>query len=792
MKQNSLSQSFLQAKCALFDQLYDNLNERQREAVFTTEGPLLVLAGAGSGKTTVLVNRIAHIIRYGNSYFDNRIPEGLTPDEVGQLRAALSLPKEEIAEVLSDYASGSCPPWNVLCFTFTNKAANEMKERLAATLGEEIASDVWAGTFHKICMRLLRRFGSFLGLSDGFTIYDTEDTRKTIVSCMRKIGIDEKRLPPKTVMAEISSMKNMLKSDRECREEAGKDFRRKQIADIYTLYQERLRLANALDFDDIIMQTVRLLREDRDAMDYCRRTFRYVSVDEFQDTNYAQMQLIKILADGHRNLMVVGDDDQSIYRFRGAAIENILGFDKSYPDAKVVRLEQNYRSTSNILDAANSVIANNLSRHPKRLFSSLPAGEKITIHACENQIEEARYIARKIKEMGIRERRKFSDFAILYRMNSQSGFIEQALSRAAIPHRVIGNVRFYERKEVKDILAYLTVVNNPNDDLRLRRIINEPKRKIGDKLITDVERLAAMNGKSLYEIADDAASYPLIFKSAPRLEDFCTIIKNLQAVAAAGSVSELVRMTIETTGYGEMLESEGEISKDKLENVNELVSDAAAYEETHENPTLSGFLEEVSLVSDIDSYDDEKNAVVLMTIHSAKGLEFPVVFIPGMEEGIFPGSMSQDAEDIEEERRLAYVAITRAKEKVFCLRVIERLIFGRTQNNLPSRFMEELPEELVEDEDLSMQGANRPMLSKQRKPPISKEFSTVSALKISAEGGRSSEKFAVGDRVRHNVFGGGMVMSATEMGGDTIYEVAFDRVGTKKLMASFAKLKREE
>lgn len=793
MKQSQLSKEYLQAKRALFDRLYDNLNERQREAVFTVEGPLLVLAGAGSGKTTVLVNRIAHIIRFGNSYYSEKIPEDLTAEEVAQLKDALNLPKEQIPEVLSDYSENACPPWNMLCFTFTNKAANEMKERLSAVLGEDVASEIWAGTFHKICMRILRRFASDLGFTDVFTIYDTEDSKKTILACMREIGIDDKRLPVKTVISEISSMKNMLKSAKDCRDEIGKDFRRKQISDIYTLYQGKLKSANALDFDDIIMMTVNLLRENGNAMNYCRKVFKYVSVDEFQDTNYAQMELIRLLSDNHRNLMVVGDDDQSIYRFRGATIENILDFDKNYKNAKVIKLEQNYRSNSNILDAANAVIANNTSRHEKRLFSAIPSGDRITVHACENQIDEARFISHKIKEMIIREKRKYSDFAVLYRTNSQSNAIEQTLSRAGIPHKIVGNIRFYERKEVKDILAYLTIINNPHDDLRVRRIINEPKRKIGDKLIADVERLAAMNGKPLYEIVREAASYPLICKSAPRLNDFYVIIEKLRKVAKTETLSNLFRLTIDLSGYRDMLEAEGEIARDRLENIEELVSNAVVYEETHENPTLAGFLEEVALVNDIDSYDDENNAVILMTIHAAKGLEFPVVFIPGMEEGIFPGNLSQENDDIEEERRLAYVAITRAKDKVFCLRSIERLIYGRTQNNPPSRFIAEIPEQLCEDEDGSDIGGNRPVIAKQKKQTISKEFSTVSALKISnSKTGKSSEKYTVGDRVTHMVFGGGTVLSATEMGGDIIYEVAFDRVGTKKLMASFAKLKREE
>ncbi len=781
---------FLSLKRSLFDKLYDSLNYEQRQAVFTVNGPLLVLAGAGTGKTTVLVNRIAHIVRFGNAYFSDNVPGDMTEARLNELKGALSLSKGELTDVLSEFITEPCPPWAILCITFTNKAANEMKSRLATTLGEEYASEIWAGTFHSICVRLLRKYGESIGYPSNFTIYDADDAKRLVITCMKELNIDEKGLAAKTVLHQISALKDNLKTPSMFAHEIGSDFRQNQIASIYTLYQKKLHDASALDFDDIIMQTVRLLTENDDARSYCQNRFKYVSVDEFQDTNYAQLKLVELLSGRYRNLMVVGDDDQSIYKFRGATIENILKFDREFPDATVIRLEQNYRSTSNILDSANYVIANNSSRHQKTLRTEKEAGEKITVKKCENQNDESKYIINRIMDMVIREKRKYSDFAVLYRMNAQSQNLEQFFVRSGVPHKVVGGQRFFERKEIKDIMSYLAVINNTADNLRLKRIINEPKRKIGDKTVSDIEYLASVHGVSMYSVMAEASRYPQICKNAPKLKEFVSIIEDLKTVAETETLSALFEKTLDRTGYRAMLIAGGEEEADRLNNVRELVSSAVDYEkEKGEEATLRNYLEEVALLSDVDDYDDESNAVTLMTVHSAKGLEFPIVFIPGLEEGIFPGMQTLSYDDeIEEERRLAYVAITRAKEKLYCIHTKERLMYGRTQYNPVSRFIKELPEKCVTVEGVSDTIQRVTAQPRQKTHSISKEFYSRPAVKTPTAA--KFERFSPGERVLHPAFGEGTVLSAREMGTDVMYEIAFDDSGTKKLMATYAKLKK--
>lgn len=785
----TLKNQFLDIKRKLFLKLYDNLNKEQADAVLSVNGPLLVLAGAGTGKTTVLVNRLAHIIRFGNTYESTYVPSQMTPIKINELNNALNLTKEEISQVLSEFVTDSIPPWSILCITFTNKAANEMKSRISDVIGTEYAEQIWAGTFHSICVRLLRKYGESLGYQSNFTIYDTDDSKRVISTCIKELNIDEKHLPPKTALNEISSLKNKLKTPAMFHSEIGSDFRGNQIASVYTLYQKKLKSANALDFDDIIMQTVKLLEENDDARGYCQNRFKYVSVDEFQDTNYAQLKLIQLLSGKYRNLMVVGDDDQSIYKFRGATIENILHFDREYADAKIIRLEQNYRSTSNILDGANSVIKNNRGRHEKSLRTDRESGEKIQIKRCENQNEESRYIINKIVDLVIHEKRKYSDFAVLYRMNAQSQNLEQFFVRSGVPHKVIGGQRFFDRKEIKDIIAYLSVLNNPNDDLRLKRIINEPKRKIGDKTVSDVEYLSQIHGVSMFDVMSEASNYPQICKSASKLKEFVSLINDLREINETSSVSELFEQTIDRSGYRAMLIEAGESEADRLNNIRELVSSAVDYENSKgEDASLRNYLEEVALLSDVDSLKDDGNFVTLMTIHSAKGLEFPVVFLPGMEEGIFPGTQaSMYDEEIEEERRLSYVAFTRAKDRLFCLHTKERLMYGRTSFNPISRFLSELDPECVEKEEEMKQPVIHSTY-RSKKSTISKEFYTQPALKNS--GSKSFEKFNTGDRVSHLAFGLGTVMSAREIGSDVLYEIIFDDFGTKKLMATYAKLKR--
>ncbi|NLZ35859.1 MAG: UvrD-helicase domain-containing protein [Clostridiales bacterium] len=776
----------------LFDEkIYGELNDRQREAVYCVNGPLLVLAGAGSGKTTVLVNRISHIIRFGDLYYASA--ETRADDETTERLCAAAdsdISPEDAAELLSEYAVMPCPPWAMLAITFTNKAANEMKARLERTLSEK-AEEIWAGTFHSVGVRILRRYGERVGYQPRFSIYDTDDTKRLITACTKDLNIDEKNFPAKSVMTEISRAKDRLMTPEAYEEEAGKDYKKLQISRIYAEYQRRMRESNVVDFDDIIMQTVVLLRRDEDARSYYQRRFKYVSVDEYQDTNRAQFEMIRLLSDYYKNLMVVGDDDQSIYKFRGATIENILNFDRDLENARVVKLEQNYRSTQNILDAANAVICNNENRKGKELWTENGEGEKIRVKKVETQGEEGRFIALRIEElMNKTPGRKYSDFAVLYRMNAQSNSIEQALGRSGVPYRVLGGLRFYERKEIKDILAYLCVVANPADNLRLKRIINEPKRKIGETTVAAVESIARTEGLSMFDVICRADKYTAIQRAAPKLAEFAALIEALREKSRAETLSKLVELVIDMSGYRDMLMNSGTDAIDRLQNIQELITNALEFESTHdpEDSGLETFLEEISLVTDIDNYDAEADAVTLMTIHSAKGLEFPVVFLPGMEEGIFPGLQSaMYPEELEEERRLAYVAITRAKERLFMIHARERMLFGRSQYNPISRFVGEMPDEVVESE---AEKPPRPTAAAARRKKMSHEMTAKPELIMNQKKGNADyDSFSVGDRVKHPTFGLGTVLSAREMGRDALYEIAFDDAGTKKLMATYARLK---
>ena len=805
-----IKKEFLSAKQALFDKYYGaRLNPEQRRAVFSTEGPLLVLAGAGSGKTTVLVNRIVYIIKYGNAYFDEELPEGVDEGTVAALRSALELSPSEIGDILPGFITSPCPPWAVLAITFTNKAAGEIRERLVKSLGDEIAArDIWAGTFHSICLRILRRYGDRLGYGEGFSIYDTDDQKRLITKCMQELEIDEKRLSPKVVQSSISQAKDKLIYHEDY--EVTSDPRTRDIRAIYKLYSERLMQYNAMDFDDIIMRTVELLKTDEEVRSYYQRKFRYVLVDEYQDTNYAQFVLTGLLADGSRNIMVVGDDDQSIYRFRGATVENILNFDRHYPDAAVIKLEQNYRSTTNILDAANAVISNNPSRRAKHLWSAKGKGDKLHLRLAADQNDEGKYITDEILGSVRREARKYSDFAVLYRVNALGRSLQTSFAKSGIPFRVVGDLGFYERKEIKDVLAYLSVLANSSDDQRLKRIINEPKRKIGATTIDAVERIAHMTGQSMLSVLERVEEYPLLAKSADKLSDFVRLMGSIRETSTLPSV--LIGEVLERTGYRALLMEEGPIvGEGKVENVNELISAAVEYErkteEAESEPTLAGFLEEISLVSDVDKYDEDADAVVLMTVHAAKGLEFPVVFIAGMEDGIFPSLRDGDTEDaLSEERRLAYVAITRARERLYITAARERMMYGKTQPGILSRFVSrELPRELLEQDiprtpppraSFGYGGAER---SASHTSPYSKSGELRRAPSVttakSGTGARKTgasafgiAKLTPGTRVRHAVFGEGVVLSARDMVGDMLYEVKFDNGVTKKLMATYAKL----
>lgn len=666
-----------------------------------------------------------------------------------------------------------------------------MKTRLAKLIGPA-ATDLWCGTFHSMCLRMLRMYADEAGLRPSFTIYDTDDTKKLITECMKQLSVDEKVLSAKQIMNRISMAKNELMPPHDFDAEVGNDHKMQQISSVYTLYQSKLHQANAVDFDDIIMRTVALLRRSERARLNYQNKFRYVLIDEFQDTNRAQFELALLLSGGHNNLMVVGDDDQSIYKFRGATIENILHFDEKVVDTKIIKLEENYRSTSNILNAANSVIRNNFGRRGKELWTKGEEGKKVLVKQFETQNDEAKFIANKIMELMIREKKKYGDFAVLYRTNAQSNALETVFAKSGMPYRVIGGHRFFDRKEVKDILAYLSVVNNPSDNLRLERIINEPKRKIGEATMTAVRRIAEDYGASIFDVMEHASKYPMIAKAQSKFQMFVILIRGLQRMAEKEKLSTVVRAAIEKSGYLDMLrqaEENGEGSE-RRENVEELISVAIEYEESHVDATLRGFLEEVALVSDIDNYDESSEAVVLMTIHSAKGLEFPVVFLPGMEEGVFPSQQSAlIKEELEEERRLAYVALTRAEQRVYALCAKERLLFGKTLYNPKSRFLDEIGEEYKVEEILEQKPKYRTEFGeKTKKFSLSNEFTSKSSLTSEVGKTKKVESFVAGDRVKHYMFGEGTVLSVREMGADVLYEIAFDKAGTKKLMATYAKL----
>lgn len=792
---NESNQAYIALRKRILEREFSRMNEMQRQAVFAVNGPLLILAGAGSGKTTVLVNRIANLVRYGNAYHSQVVPEEVENDLV-QMQAYMQqdVPLDE--QVRSRMAVETCRPWQILAITFTNKAAGELKNRLTAMLGEE-GNDIWAFTFHAMCARILRRDGERLGYTNRFTIYDTDDSRRLMKDCCKILNIDEKFLSPRAILAEISRAKDeMIDADAYLRN-AGNDSRKVLIAQAYQLYQQRLKAADAMDFDDMICKTVELLQTHADVLEYYHNKFRYFMVDEYQDTNRVQYLLIDLLAKKSGNLCVVGDDDQSIYKFRGATIENIMSFEESYPQAQVIRLEQNYRSTQNILNAANAVIANNTARKGKTLWTDNAAGKQITVHTAGSEQEEADYMAKQILE-GVAKGRSFADFAVLYRMNTQSNIIEKLFVKSGIPYRMIGGHRFYERKEIKDMMAYLQVINNPSDEIRLRRIINQPKRSIGDKTLAVATEIAQEVGQTLFEVICRADEFDALRRTSPKLLGFAQIMRELMDAAEDETISlaELYELLLEKTDYIAFLKAEYEDAQDRIDNIRELASNIVQYEqENFEQASLSGFLEEVALMTDIDNYDAETDAVVMMTMHAAKGLEFPVVFLPGFEEGIFPGMQSIfNPEEVEEERRLAYVAITRAKQELTLLNAESRMLFGCTTRNKSSRFLQEVPEELVERSrsrawQKPMPGTSLPTSAfeaREATTSAARSFGPVTVAKPTGV----VEPLQVGDRVKHLTFGQGEILSATPMGNDTLLEICFETVGSKKIMQNFARLKK--
>ena len=771
-------QDFITLRDKIIEKDFSRMNDMQFRAVTTVSGPVLVLAGAGSGKTTVLVNRIACIVKYGDAYGK---PIDLSEQEYECGLAYLEGKSDYLPPI---FLKDAAKPYQILAITFTNKAANELKERIAQKLGED-ATDIWAGTFHSICGKILRRFAAKIGYTSHFTIYDTDDQKKIVKDIMNQENIDEKFLPVKAVLSAISSAKDKLITPEKYDESATGDFRQSLISKIYKLYTVRLINNDAMDFDDMINNTVKLFRENEDVLEYYREKFRYIMVDEYQDTNHAQYVLVSLLANKYRNFCVVGDDDQSIYHFRGATIENILNFEKQYKEARVIRLEQNYRSTSNILDVANAVIKNNQGRKGKNLWTDNGTGEKVTLHTAEDERDEARYIADKILE-NVRHGGKSSDHAILYRMNAQSNALENVFARSGISYRVIGGMRFFERKEIKDILAYLTVINNPYDDLRLKRIINEPKRGIGDTTVNNASQIADSLGLSLFEVFKTAADYPMLSRSAAKLSEFCEMIDNLREQVSGIPLHELLENVIADSGYITALQAAGESEQDRIDNILELSSSIMQYEQENEEATLSGFLEEIALVSDIDSLEDDDDKVVMMTIHSAKGLEFNNVFIVGMEEGVFPGyqTIYDGPSAIEEERRLAYVAITRAKRVLTITNTNVRMLFGSTTRNLPSRFLKEVPEQYCNISRASSRILfdDVPRTNVTQRPTFTPPPRPTPKFK-------DTNVYKTGMLVSHSTFGEGVVLNISPMGDDSLLEVNFKTAGKKKLMANYAKLK---
>ena len=803
---NELDMRFLKARKAYIERQFAQLNEMQRQAVLTTEGPLLLLAGAGSGKTTVLINRIANIMRYGRGSDCNEIPDTVTEEDVAFLEGA--------GEDLSDYdrwrADNLCAveravPWSIMAITFTNKAANELKDRLTTLLGPE-AQDIWAMTFHSACCRILRRDIERMGYTRSFTIYDASDSERVMKDILKDMGLDDKTFPPRYVLGAISREKDNMVSAEQMLERAERtgDLRALHIARAYVKYQTRLKENNALDFDDIIFVTVKLLLENEDVKTYYQRKFRYVLVDEYQDTNHMQYLLTSLLAGGHENICVVGDDDQSIYRFRGATIENILNFEKQYRGSRTIRLEQNYRSTQSILNAANAVIAHNLGRKGKRLWTSNGEGDPITIYEAGDEGLEANYVAGQIIKLS--KGKEFKDYAVLYRTNAQSNAMEFAFKRNGIPYRVIGGTRFFDRAEVKDMLSYLCVINNRADDLRLKRIINNPPRGLGAKTIETAERLSQAEGIPLYSVVSDPYSYGPLEKPAMKLMQFAALIEGLAQLLEEGiSLPDFYEEVMLRTGYVDALNSKPtEENKTRLENVRELKSSITAYVENAEEPSLAGFLEEIALYTDLEQYNEGDDAVVMMTMHSAKGLEFPHVFLVGFEDGLFPGMRAiGDKEEMEEERRLCYVAITRAKKSLTISHARQRMLYGRTSAAMPSRFLKEIPEDCVVRKGgfrtvqqtagtssgygsyggYGSFGEHAGYGAPVRKPqPKRTESPMVSGAKSSG----SYLELNKGDMVSHAAFGRGMVLSVMKMGGDALLEIAFDDIGTKKLMAKTA------
>ena len=813
-------QRYVSARKAVIARDLARLNPMQRQGAMTTEGPLLLLAGAGSGKTTVLIHRVANLLRFGRGSDTDEIPIPITEDEVQFLEQYAAAP-DAAQRPLMEYLCAVEParPWEVLAITFTNKAANELKERLGRMLGEEVAADVWASTFHSACVRILRRDIDRLGFDRSFTIYDSDDSKRVIKDIIKELELEEKSFPPREVQTIISRAKNDMQTPEDFAEQgkAINDWRKIRMGKVYSLYNKKLRDANALDFDDLLWHTVRLLETAGDVREYYQRKFRYILIDEYQDTNALQYRLAALLTNQAKNICVVGDDDQSIYRFRGADITNILSFERQFRGARVIRLEQNYRSTQNILDAANAVIRHNQGRKGKTLWTENGRGELVTVKTTYNESDEANFVLGQIM-MYYRRGGNWGDCAVLYRTNAQSNAMEYACKRNGVPYKIYGGLKFFDRAEVKDMLAYLCVINNPTDDLRLRRIINVPARKIGAATVDKAQLIAARYGLTLYDVLCRAEEFPELKSSAAKLKPFTDMIEEMRRRLPDCPLPEFYDYVCERSGYAPALREKDDVeSRGRLENVQELKSSILTYLENAEGtePSLSGFLDEIALYTDLDSRADGDNCVTMMTMHAAKGLEFPQVFVVGMEEGLFPGNRAMgDGAEMEEERRLCYVAMTRAREKLTLTNARQRTLYGRTTPCMPSRFLNEIPEENMEwlskpqprsesweerDSDYGDRGygssyggygqrSAAPVVTRREpaEPKAGALRSAAGASKAAPKAAAPRMQIQAGETVEHDAFGRGLVLSVRTMGGDALVEVAFDSVGTKKLMLKMA------
>lgn len=781
------NKSYIELKKTALMQYFSRMNDMQKKAVFTVNGPLLVLAGAGSGKTTVIVNRIANMINFGNAYSDET--RSGNADDIEFLEAYINGETDDLDGLREAVAVNPIKPWNILAITFTNKAANELKERLNAMLGEEALS-IHAATFHSACVRILRQEIDRIGYGKDFTIYDSDDAQRLIKSVMAEMEVSEKNFAPKALLSEISFAKNRMITSAEMKENAGADFRKKTIARVYSHYCARLKESNALDFDDILLLTVKIFEDFPEALDKFRNRYKYILVDEYQDTNQVQFRLVSLLSEQHRNICVVGDDDQSIYKFRGADITNILSFEKQFEGAVVIRLEQNYRSTKTILNAANAVIAHNEERKEKALWTNGDEGDKICWYKACDENDEAQFIANEILKH-YKESGKYSDNAVLYRMNAQSNKIEQAFIKSGIPYKIYGGLRFTDRAEIRDVIAYLNFINNPFDMVRFERIVNKPKRNVGDTTVELIKQISTDLKLSPLDVMRNCEEYAPLSKKVSTLKTVAAMFDSLIEKVDVLPLNELLDEVLAKSGYMAYLRGLGDEGVNKIENVQEFYSTVASYTDEAEDPNLNEFLEEVALYTEADRDDNSDDRVTLMTVHSAKGLEYDNVFVVGMEEGIFPGIRSMDSpEDLEEERRLAYVAITRAKKKLYLSNAAQRLLFGQTQRNLTSRFIKEITRELIEKNDNTISLRNQ--MSNEAVTAVHSSSLQQQLARNKAKSNTKAEavEYTQGERVMHNSFGEGTVLSVKKMSNDSMLEIAFDKVGTKRLMANFAKLKK--